>query len=198
MHHPVHDNPFETTFFETMKRIPFTAAALLWLCITSSAATYFASPQGGGDGLSIGSPTTFASGLKLLQSPGDTLYLLSGQYDLGNTVVQNLSGSTSQRIVISGYEGSNRSGKYPAILDFRQTAYGTRGLQIKSTCMYLHVKNLTLRYSGKNNLYNEGSYNLFENTLIGSVIYNMLDIESYIEFKNKQDATVKKAISQFE
>ena len=146
-----------------MKRIPFTAAALLWLYMTSSAATYFASPQGGGDGLSIGSPTTFASGLKLLQSPGDTLYLLSGQYDLGNTVVQNLSGSTSQRIVISGYEGSNRSGKYPAILDFRQTAYGTRGLQIKSTCMYLHVKNLTLRYSGKNNLYNEGSYNLFEN-----------------------------------
>ncbi|MBQ3873808.1 MAG: peptidase S41, partial [Bacteroidaceae bacterium] len=50
----------------------------------------------------------------------------------------------------------------------------------------------------RRNLMIQKSYNLFENTLIGSVIYNMLDIESYIEFKNKQDATVKKAISQFE
>ena len=50
----------------------------------------------------------------------------------------------------------------------------------------------------RRNLMIQKSYNLFENTLIGSVIYNMLDIESYIEFKNKQDATVKKAILQFE
>jgi len=141
---------------------------LLLLALSSSllplrASTYFASPDGGGDGSSVSSPTTLQSGLKKLAAPGDTLYLLSGQYNLGNTPVQNLNGSASKRIVIAGYEPINRSGKYAAILDFRNTPYGTRGLQIKASTSYLHVKNLTLRYSGKNNLYNEGSFNLFEN-----------------------------------
>ena len=129
---------------------------------TCRAATYYASPDGTGDG-SFASPCSFATGLKKLKNPGDTLYLFSGQYDLGNTAVQNLNGSASKRIVISGYEPINRSGKYAAILDFRTTPYGTRGLQVKSTTSYLHIKNMTLRYSGKNNLLNEGSYNLFEN-----------------------------------
>jgi hypothetical protein len=129
---------------------------------TCCAATYYASPDGTGDG-SFASPCSFATGLKKLKNPGDTLYLFSGQYDLGNTAVQNLNGSASKRIVISGYEPINRSGKYAAILDFRTTPYGTRGLQVKSTTSYLHIKNMTLRYSGKNNLLNEGSYNLFEN-----------------------------------
>jgi len=92
-----------------------------------------------------------------LSTAGDTLYLLGGQYDLDNTPVNNKNGNASKNIVISGYPGEK------AILDFRNTAYGTRGLQIKSTCSYLHVKDLTLRYSGKNNLYNEGSYCTFEN-----------------------------------
>ena len=151
---------------------PKKAAALLCLVLclsifniqhsTLTAATYYASPDGTGNG-SFASPCSFTNGLKKLTTPGDTLYLFSGQYDLGNTPVQNLNGTASKRIVISGYEGINRSGKYSAILDFRKTTYGTRGLQIKSTCTYLHIKNLTLRYSGKNNLLNEGSYNLFEN-----------------------------------
>ena len=62
-------------------------------------------------------------------------------------------------------------------------------------CYWNHAEKKGLK---RRNLMIQKSYNLFENTLIGSVIYNMLDIESYIEFKNKQDATVKKAISQFE
>lgn len=140
-----------------------TIILALVLLSSMQAATYYASPEGGGDGTSYASPTTFSNGLKKLKNPGDTLYLLSGQYDLGTTDVNYLTGSSSKRIVISGYEGINRSGKYPAILDFRKTAYGSRGLQIKSTCSYLHVKNLTLRYSGKNNLINYGSNNLFEN-----------------------------------
>ena len=138
----------------------FVAATLLSLSL--SAATYYASPDGNGDG-SYNNPTSFTKGLKMLGNPGDTLYLFSGQYDLGNTAVQNLNGTASKRIVISGYEGISRGGTYAAILDFRSTPYGTRGLQVKSTTTYLHFKNLTLRYSGKNNLHNEGSYNLFEN-----------------------------------
>ena len=126
------------------------------------AATYYASPNGSGSG-TFADPTSFTAGLKKLKNPGDTLYLFSGQYNLMTTDVNNLNGSTTKYIVISGYEGINRGGTYPAILDFRQTAYGDRGLQIKSTCSYLHIKNLTLRYSGKNNLLNNGSYCLFEN-----------------------------------
>ena len=151
---------------------PKKAAALLWIAFLLSpftihlsplqAATYYASPDGNGNG-SFASPCSFANGIKKLSAPGDTLYLFSGQYDLMTTDVNYLNGSTTKRIVISGYEPINRSGKYPAILDFRKTAYGSRGLQIKSTCSYLHIKNLTLRYSGKNNLINYGSYNLFEN-----------------------------------
>ena len=144
-----------------MKKILTLLAAML-LTVSLSAATYYASPTGNGDG-SFNNPCSFTNGLKKLSQPGDTLYLFSGQYDLLTTDVNNLNGTASKRIVISGYEGINRSGKYAAILDFRQTAYGKRGLQIKNTCTYLHIKNLTLRYSGKNNLINYGSYCLFEN-----------------------------------
>ncbi len=144
-----------------MKKILILLAAML-LTVSLSAATYYASPTGNGSG-TFNDPCSFTNGLKKLSQPGDTLYLFSGQYDLGNTAVQNLNGTASKRIVISGYEGINRSGTYAAILDFRSTPYGTRGLQVKSTTTYLHFKNLTLRYSGKNNLHNEGSYNLFEN-----------------------------------
>ncbi len=134
----------------------------LFVCISSSASTYYASPNGNGNGNDYSNPCSLSNGLKKLKNAGDTLYLLSGQYDLGKTTIENLNGRVSSRIVISGYEGINAEGTYPAILDFRSTAYGTRGLTIKS-CTYLHLKNLTLRYSGKNNLYNEGSFCLFEN-----------------------------------
>ncbi|MBR1427331.1 MAG: hypothetical protein IJ581_07775 [Paludibacteraceae bacterium] len=120
-------------------------------------ATYYASPTGSGNGNTYATPCSLANGLKKLKNAGDTLYLLAGQYDLGTTSIQNLNGTAARRIVISGYPGQT------AILDFRTTAYGKRGLEIKNTCTYLHLYNLTLRYSGKNNLYNEGSYCLFEN-----------------------------------
>lgn len=144
-----------------MKRYLTLLGALL-LTISLLAATYYAAPNGNGDG-SFNNPCSFSAGLGLLQNPGDTLYLFSGQYDLLTTNIQNLNGTAANRIVISGYEGINRSGTYAAILDFRQTAYGKRGLQVQNTCTYIHIKNLTLRYSGKNNLINYGSYNLFEN-----------------------------------
>ncbi len=130
--------------------------------LAAGATTYYASPSGTGNGNSYSTPCSFSNGLKKLKNAGDTLYLLSGQYNLGNTAINNLNGQSGKYIVIAGYEGINTKGSYDAILDFRNTAYGTRGLQVKN-CTYLHIKNLTLRYSGKNNLYNEGSYCLFEN-----------------------------------
>lgn len=146
-----------------MKKTIFVLCLVLAQISNISAATYYASPNGTGNGHSYNSPTSFANGLTKLSAPGDTLYLLDGQYDLVNTQIGNLNGSAAKRIVISGYNGINAQGTYNAILDFRTVAYGTRGLQIKSSCSYVHLKNLTLRYSGKNNLYNEGSNCLFEN-----------------------------------
>lgn len=124
--------------------------------ITITATNYYASPNGNGNGLSYQTPASLSTALTMFRTGGDTLYLLGGQYDLPNTSIQNTNGTAAKRKVISGFPGEK------AILDFRQTPYGTRGLQIKNTCTYLHIKDMTLRYSGKNNLYNEGSYNLFE------------------------------------
>lgn len=129
----------------------------LFLSLPLSAATYFAAPAGTGNGSSYASPCSLSTGISKLKSAGDTLYLLGGQYDLGNTKISSKNGNSTAYIVISGYPGET------AILDFRTTAYGTRGLQVANSCTYLHIKDLTLRYSGKNNLYNEGSYCLFEN-----------------------------------
>ena len=136
----------------------FATFSLSFLLSSSlSAATYFAAPVGTGNGSSYSSPCSLSTGISKLKNAGDTLYLLGGQYDLGNTKISSKNGSSTAYIVISGYPGEQ------AILDFRTTAYGTRGLQVASSCTYLHIKDLTLRYSGKNNLYNEGSYCLFEN-----------------------------------
>lgn len=140
-----------------MKQLRLTVLGLvLTLALGASSATYFCSPTGKGNGNSYTSPCSFSTGIGKLSQAGDTLYLLGGVYSLGETSI-NKSGNATRYIVISGYPGEQ------AILDFRQTAYGTRGLKIAGSSRYLHVKNLTLRYSGKNNLYNEGSYCLFEN-----------------------------------
>ena len=132
----------------------------LLVCLTvapwASASTYYAAPNGNGNGNSYATPCSFSDGLKKLSLPGDTLYLLGGQYDLGNTKLPSISGNATANIVISGYPGEL------AILDFRSTPYGTRGLQLTTNNQYIHIKDLTLRYSGKNNLYNEGSYCTFE------------------------------------
>lgn len=136
----------------------YLSVSLLWLaCSTLSATTYYASPDGLGNGTTYATPCSFSAGLNYLRQAGDTLYLLGGQYNLGNTKITDKNGTANQYIVISGYPGEK------AILDFRTTAYGTRGLQIANSCTYLHINYLTLRYSGKNNLYNEGNYCLFEN-----------------------------------
>lgn len=139
------------------KRKIVTITALLLALITTDAATYYAAPAGAGNGTSYSSPCTLSQGINKLTNAGDTLYLLGGQYDLDKTTISDKTGTSSKYIVISGYPGEK------AILDFRTTAYGTRGLQVAKTCTYLHIKDLTLRYSGKNNLYNEGSYCIFEN-----------------------------------
>ena len=101
--------------------------------------------------------TTFATQLSLLSNPGDTLFLRGGTYEFSDKVSVNKQGTAAHPIVIIGYPGET------AILDFHKVAYGTRGLTIHANSVYVHVKNLTIAWSGKNNLYCEGSYCLFEN-----------------------------------
>lgn len=140
-----------------MKRILHTFLITLFTVGNLSAATYFASPNGKGDGTSYGSPTSFSAGVNLLQNPGDTLYLREGTYSFSDKFSINKQGSASQYIVIAGYPGEK------VILDFRKVAYGTRGIMVSSNSQYVHIKDLSIAYSGKNNLYNEGSYCRFEN-----------------------------------
>ena len=134
---------------------------LLLCCILSativSAATYYASPNGNGDGSSYFSPTTFANGVAKLQNGGDTLYLCEGTYEFSDKFSINKRGSSSKRIVIAGYPGDE------VVLDFHKVAYGTRGITIHENSLYIHIKDLSIAWSGKNNLYCEGSYCLFEN-----------------------------------
>ena len=127
------------------------------LSLYSFATTYYASPKGGGDGKSQAAPCTFAQGVTKIKNGGDTLYLLGGTYEFTDKFSINKQGSASKRIVIAGYPGVK------AVLDFHKTAYGTRGITIHENTMYLHIKDLAIAYSGKNNLYCEGSYCLFEN-----------------------------------
>ena len=142
--------------FEALKK---TSAILLLLffCSCLFATNYYASPNGSGDGKSYAHPTSFANGVSALKNGGDTLYLLGGTYEFSDKFSLNKQGTASKRIVISGYPGQK------AILDFHKVAYGTRGLSIHANSLYVHVKNLSIAYSGKNNLYCEGSYCLFEN-----------------------------------
>ena len=138
-----------------MKRYLTLFAATL-LTISLSAATYYASPTGSGNGNSYANPTSFSGGVSKLKNPGDTLYLLGGTYEFTDKFSVNKQGSATKHIVIAGYPGEK------AILDFHQVAYGTRGLTIHENTVYLHVCDLSIAWSGKNNLYCEGSYCLFE------------------------------------
>lgn len=121
------------------------------------AATYFASPSGKGDGQTYASATSFSNGVSKLKNPGDTLYLLGGTYEFSDKFSINKKGSSAKYIVIAGYPGEE------AVLDFHKVAYGTRGVTIHSEAVYVHLKDFAIAYSGKNNLYCEGSYCLFEN-----------------------------------
>ena len=140
-----------------MKRFAIILSSFICLLSPLNAANYFASPNGGGNGNSYASPTTFLAGVKLLKNGGDTLYLLGGTYAFSDKVSVNKQGTASKNIVISGYPGEK------VILDFHKVAYGVRGLTIHADALYVHVKDLAIAYSGKNNLYCEGSYCLFEN-----------------------------------
>ena len=122
------------------------------------AANYYCSPTGWGDGNSYYSPCSFENGIKKLTAAGDTLFCLDGQYDFTNTInITNSAGNASRNVVICNFPGEK------PILDWRKEAYGSRGIVLKTTTQYFTIKGLTLRYTGKNAILNNGSYCTFEN-----------------------------------
>lgn len=146
--------------------LPFLfMGALIPVTAFASGKVYYASPDGSGDGSAYEKPCSFQSGISKISS-GDTLYLLGGQYDLSArvNVGSSKSGTSERRTVIAGYPGEE------AILDFRRQPYGSEvsgtnniGLCLSSGGSYFHVKDLTIRYAGKNGLLNYASYCLIEN-----------------------------------
>ena len=127
-----------------------------WAVVDS--ANYYCSPQGVGDGTSYDSPCSFVSGLSKLTAAGDTLFCLGGQYDFSDAInITITSGTAGKNVVICNYDNEQ------AIFDWRKEAYNGRGFVIKSATQHLTIKGLTLRYTGKNALLNNGSYCTFEN-----------------------------------
>ena len=136
-----------------MKRILLFAVMMLTMSMMLSAKTYYAKPNGTGDGSSpekAGAFTTLVNQLKA----GDILYCMGGQYDYSNTISLNVSGNSEAYVNIWAYEGET------PVFDFRKVAYGSRG--ISNSGNYVYMKGLTIRYSGKNGLLNSGSYCKFE------------------------------------
>ena len=135
-----------------MKRI-LNLIALILLTIAATAKTYYAKPNGTGDGTSYDKAGAFTTLVSQLTA-GDILYCMGGQYDYSNTISINVSGNSNNFVNIWAYEGEK------PIFDFRKVAYGSRG--ISNSGNYVYMKGLTIRYSGKNGLLNSGSYCKFE------------------------------------
>ncbi len=152
---------------EMRKDMNVLALVMLFTTLAASmnAATRYASPDGGGNGLSYSSPTTWSAALSATQS-GDSLYLLGGHYTFSakQTIGTNKNGlSVAQRTFIGACPGET------PVLDFSAQPYGSEvtgsnnvGISISNGALYIHVKGLTICYAGKNGLINYGSYCLIE------------------------------------
>ncbi|MBQ4390447.1 MAG: DUF4990 domain-containing protein [Paludibacteraceae bacterium] len=148
-----------------MKKTLFVLCLVLAQISNISAATYYASPNGTGDGSSYASPTSWSAGLSATVG-GDTLYLLEGEYrfDSKQTIGTNKNGfSQNKRTFIGAFPGEM------PVIDFSAQPYGKEvtgsdnvGISISANTQYIHIKGLTIRYAGKNGLINYGSYNLIE------------------------------------
>ncbi len=137
-----------------VKNIVF-ACLVVTFPTTIDGKNYYCSPTGTFDGSTYDKPCSFTSGLAKLVA-GDTLFCLGGQYNLSSTVKFNKSGTAEKRIVIFNCKDEK------PIFDFRKQAYGSRGIQLDTGASYIHIKGLTIRYTGKNGLHNSGSHNIFE------------------------------------
>ena len=115
-----------------------------------SAKNYYAAPGATGSGNSYDDPGNFETARSAMNLY-DTIYMKGGQYDFTAKVTVSKSGTSSQYKVIASYPGER------AILDFRNEPYGERGISISEGVQYIHLLNLTIRYTGKNAIICYGS-----------------------------------------
>lgn len=131
-------------------------ACLMLCCSIAYGHIYYAAPKGKGDG-TIDKPADLTQALKTMAA-GDTLYLKGGQYDLTNTLSAFKSGpSVENMTLVCANPGDT------VILDWRKQTYGRRAIKIDPEVKYVHLKDLTIRYSGKTGVLCFGSYCILEN-----------------------------------
>ena len=91
------------------------------------------------------------------------------------------------------YTDSNRS-KLSQYSSYKTLLHYLRGQHLIEKCaQYADSQGISRR----NNMILQ-SRRLFERSIYGTIIYNMLDIQSYMEYLNTDDNTIKKAIELFE
>ena len=139
-----------------MKHVILSIIVLLSTIPALSQKTYFCSPNGNATAEgTISSPVDFVTGIEKM-SRADTLYCRGGQYNLTTTIhIKNKDGFKGNHTVIMAYKNEK------PIMDFRKQEYGKRGIMVESDNVYM--KGLIIRYTGKNGLFNTGSYCIFEN-----------------------------------
>lgn len=146
------------------KTILLTLLLTLAIAVKVSAADYYASPNGTGDGSSYSNPGSYAAGKSKLSTTVDRLYLLGGVYNLSAKQTFSVSGTAGNYKVIMSYPGET------AILDFSAQPYGDEvtgsdniGISISEGIQYVHFKGIVVRYAGKAGILNQGKNCIIEN-----------------------------------
>ncbi|MBR6069548.1 MAG: right-handed parallel beta-helix repeat-containing protein [Ruminococcus sp.] len=119
--------------------------------------TIFASPDGGGDGKSVNSPTDVLTAIKNVQA-GGYIYLLEGTYKYTNTIniEESNSGAQGQYKTIAAYPGAK------VTFDFTGQAVdaSARGFVLDGS--YWHFYGFTIANAGDNGMLLSGDNNIIE------------------------------------
>ncbi|MBP5363673.1 MAG: right-handed parallel beta-helix repeat-containing protein, partial [Ruminococcus sp.] len=119
--------------------------------------TIFASPNGGGDGKSVNSPTDVLTAIKNVQA-GGYIYLLEGTYKYTNTIQieESNAGAQGQYKTIAAYPGAK------VTFDFTGQAVdaSARGFVLDGS--YWHFYGFTIANAGDNGMLLSGDNNIIE------------------------------------
>src|SRR4249919_2225480 len=119
------------------------------------------SNAGSNTGTNINSPLATIGQAISLSSPGDTIYVRGGTYNLSSTI--SISG-TKDGTAANPYNLFAYPGESP-VLDFRAEPYnasngGMKGITLNAD--YWHIKGLTIQYAADNGINIGGSNNVVE------------------------------------
>jgi hypothetical protein len=134
----------------------FVVAGLLLISARSLYATdFYVATSGTGNGTQANPYATIAKAVASGQyTPGSTIFVGAGTYNLSSKLELNKSGATGTSAANS-YNIVALSGT--PVLDFHTESIGSRGIQIDSDGW--NVKGLTVQYAGDNGVYISSSHN---------------------------------------